>query len=164
MAKRSATELFEQYYNALVLSLPMKDADFVEELLEHDLLSGDLKIRQESLTILNERSSYFLDNVIKPELADGNNRRFVSLLIVMKSNKHENVKDLAKKIEEELDIDLKCKNAFTFMFFYKPGTWLSWLLKVGFVHMCVCVCMCVCACVRACVHVSLLALITVHVK
>ena len=110
MAKRSAMELFEQNYTALVFSLPMKDTDFIDDLLKHDLLPGDLKIRLESLSVLNERSSYFLDNVIKPRLAVDNRRCFVSLLTVMKCNKHGNVQDLAKKIEKELVIDIKCKN------------------------------------------------------
>ena len=114
MAKRSAMELFEHNYTALVFSLPMKDTDFIDDMLKHDLLPDDLKIRLESLSVLNERSSYFLDNVIKPGLAADNSRCFVSLLTVMKCNKHENVQDLAKKIEEELSIDIKCKNVFVF--------------------------------------------------
>ena len=79
MAKKSATELFEQYYKTLIYLLPMKDATFMDELLEHDLLTGDLKIKLESFTVQNQRSSYFLDNVIKPELAIGNSRIFLLL-------------------------------------------------------------------------------------
>ena len=109
MAKRSATELFEHYYTALVFSLPIKDVDFMDELLKHGLLPGDLKIKLESLTVLKKKSSYFLDNVIKPGLVVGNNRGFVSLLTVMKSNKHDNAKELAKKMEKELAVDTKCK-------------------------------------------------------
>ena len=106
MAKRSATELFEHYYMALVYSLPIKDVDFMDELLKHDILPGGVKSKLESLTVHYERSTYFLDNVIKPGLAVGS---FVSLLTVMKCNKHDNVKDLATKIEKELTIDVKCK-------------------------------------------------------
>ena len=115
MAKRSATELFEHYYTVLVFSLPIKDADFMDELLKHDLLPGDVKFKMEPLAELNARSSYYLDNVIKPELAVGNSRCFVSLLTVMKFNKHDNVKELATKIEKELTIDVKCK---TIIFIY----------------------------------------------
>lgn len=109
MAKRSATELFEHYYTVLVYSLPIKDVDFIDELLKHDLLPGGVKSKLESLTVHKQRSSYFLDNVIKPGLAVGNSSRFVSLLTVMKCNKHDNVKDLAKEIEKELIVDVKCK-------------------------------------------------------
>ena len=109
MAKRSATELFERYYTGLVFSLPIKDADFMDELLTHGLLRADVKSKLELLTVHYERSSYFLDNVIKPGLAVGNSRCFVSLLTVMKCNKHDNVKDLAILIEKELIVDVKCK-------------------------------------------------------
>ena len=109
MAKKSATQLFEQYYKTLIYSLPMKDGAFMDELLTNDLLTGDSKIKLESLAVHNQRASYFLDNVIKPELAVGNSRSFVCLLTIMKSNKHDNVKELAKEIENELAIDTKCK-------------------------------------------------------
>ena len=110
MAKRSTTELFEQYHPILVYLLPVKDTDFIDKLLEHDLLSEDVKSKLESLTVPYERSSYLLNNVIKPGLVVGNNRCFVNLLSVMKCSKHDLVKDLAIKIEKELDIDVKCKN------------------------------------------------------
>ena len=85
------------------------DVDFMDELLKHDLLPGGVKSKLKSLTGHYERSSYFLDNVIKPALAVGNSRCFVSLLNVLKCNKHDNVKDLATKIDKELNINVKCK-------------------------------------------------------
>ena len=106
MAKKSATDLFDRYYSILVQSLPIKDVDFMEELLKNDLLPGGVKSKLESLTARFKRSSYFLVNVIKPGLAVGS---FVSLLTVMKCYKHDNVKDLATRIEKELLIDVKCK-------------------------------------------------------
>ena len=109
MAKRSATELYEHYYTGLVFSLPIKDVDFMDELLKHDLLPEDVKSKMESLVELNKKSAHFLDNVIKPGLVTGNSRYFVSLLTIMKHNKHDNVKELATKIEKELTIDVKCK-------------------------------------------------------
>ena len=108
MAKKSATELYNHYYMALVYSLPIKDVDFMDELLKHDLLPGGVKSKLESLTVNYERSTYFLDNVIKPGLAVGS---FDSLLTVMKCNKHDTVKDLAMKIETELTVNVKCKTA-----------------------------------------------------
>jgi len=109
MAKRSATELFEHYYTGLVFLLPIEDADFMKELDKHDLLPGDLKSSLESITIQHERSSYFLDNVIKPRLTIDNDECFVKLLTVMKGTKYDNVKELAKSIEKELAIDTNCK-------------------------------------------------------
>ena len=109
MAKRSANELFEQYYTALVFSLPIKDTDFIDQLLKYDLLPGNLKLKLDLLTEHDARSSYFLDNTIKPGLAVGNSECFVSLLAVMNNSKHDNVKHLAKRIEKELAIDTKMK-------------------------------------------------------
>ena len=112
MAKRSPNELFEHYYTALVFSLPMKDATFMDELPKHDLLSEDLKTKLESLTAVNQRASCFLDSVIKPGLVAGNKRCFVGLLAAMKSCKRDNVKELGIEIEKELATDVKCKIIF----------------------------------------------------
>ena len=111
MAGISINELFEHYYTALVHSLPIKDTDFLDELFKHDLLPGDVKIKLESLTVHYKRSSYFLDNVIKPLVVVGDRKGFDNLLTIMKNCKYDNVKDLAKKIDEELAvyIRLKCK-------------------------------------------------------
>ena len=107
MVERSAIELFEHYYTALVYSLPIKDTDFLDELLQHDLLPEDLKIELESLTVHYERSSYFLGNVIKPQLAVGDHVGFVNLLTIMKNCQHDNAKDLAKRIDEEFALYIK---------------------------------------------------------
>ena len=109
MAGKSAAELFEHYYTVLVYSLPIKDTEFVDDLLKHGLLPESLKIKLESLTEHHKRSSCFLDNVMKPRLADGDRKYFVSLLSVMKSSKHDNVKDLANQIDKELAVDIKIK-------------------------------------------------------
>ena len=123
MAKRSATELLEHYNSALIYLLPMKDADFINELFNHNLLPEDVKPKLESLAMPYERSSYFLDNIIKPGLVVGNSRCFVSLLTVMKCSKHDHVKELATKIENELDIDVKRKIIFNIcMYFYLQRT------------------------------------------
>ena len=109
MAKRSALDLFEYYYQALIFSLPMKDDSFVEDLTKYDLLTGGFKAKLEALSINRERSSYFLDNIIKAGLAVGDKTCFVNLLTVMDNCKYDNVKDLAKQIESEYDADAKCK-------------------------------------------------------
>ena len=109
MAKQSPNELFEHYHTALVFSLPMKDATFMDELLKHDLLPEDVKTKLEALTEHNQRASCFLDSVIKPGLAAGNCGCFVSLLAIMKSYKYDNVKELGIEIEKQLATDIKCK-------------------------------------------------------
>ena len=114
MVNRSASELFENYHRTLIYVLPIKDATFINELLKHGLLTGELKIKLESLSMHNKRASCFLDNAIKPGLAVGNSKCFVSLLAVMKRNKQDNIKELAKEIENELMVDIKCKGVVDF--------------------------------------------------
>ena len=108
MAKRSAYELFEQYYQTLSFLLPMKDASFIEDLFKHNLFTGDVNL--ELMSTSKEKASYLLDNVIKSELVLGYNKCFVDLLTVMNNSKYDNVKDLAKQIESEFDNDAKCEH------------------------------------------------------
>ena len=109
MAKRSALELFEQYYQGLIFSLPMKDINFMEDLFKYDLFPEDVKYRLEELPEHKDRTSYFLDNIIKAELAVGDKTCFVNLLTVMNNSKYDHVKELAKQIESEYDVDALCK-------------------------------------------------------
>ena len=106
--KRSMTDLFEYYYTALVYSLPMRDAKFLDDLCSHGLTSEQFKDELKSLTQCNERASHFLDSKIKPGLATGDITNLLTLFAVMKNCDRDDVKDLAEKIEEELIID-KCK-------------------------------------------------------
>ena len=109
MAKKSALELFEHYYQALISSLPTKDPNFIEDLFKHDLLTEDIKSKLETLSGLQERTSYFLDYVIKPDLVVGSNVYFDKLLNIMKNSNYDNVKELARKVEMDYDINAKCK-------------------------------------------------------
>ena len=109
MARRSALELFEQYYQALIFSLPMKDICFLEDLFEHDLLPEDIKHKLEVYSECNNKTLHFLDYVIKAELAVGDDRCFGNLLTVMNNSKYDHVKDLAKQIKSEYDVNAKCK-------------------------------------------------------
>ena len=109
MAKISALELFDNYYQALVFLLPMEDNNFMQELFEHDLLSQDIKHKLEECPKRKDRTSYFLDNVIKAALAVGDETCFMSLLTVMSNSKHDNVKDLARQLESEFDLNTECE-------------------------------------------------------
>ena len=106
--KRSVTDLFEHYYTALVYSLPMQDAKFLDDLCSHGLISEQFKDELKSLTQCNERASHFLDRKIKSGLATGDITNLLTLFAVMKNCNRDNVKDLAEKIKEECIID-KCK-------------------------------------------------------
>ena len=106
MDKKSALDLFEHYYQGLI-SLPLKDNNFMEDLFKHDLLSENIKHRLETFNECKDRTSYFLDNIIKATLAVGDKRCFGDLLTVM--NKYDNVKDLATQIKSEYYVDAKCE-------------------------------------------------------
>ena len=109
MSKRSALELFDHYYQGLIFSLPMKDKNFMKELFKHDLLPEGIKHKLEELPERKDRTSCFLDNIIKAGLVIGDKKYFDHLLNVMNNSKYDNVKDLAKQIKSEYDANAKCK-------------------------------------------------------
>ena len=96
----SAMDLFDNYYQELIHSLPMNDETFLTDLREHCLLSDDINTQMESMTV-SERASYFLDSVIKPTLHNNNVLNFHTLLNVMRESKLGNVKELSIKIKSE---------------------------------------------------------------
>ena len=84
-----------------------------------------MKTKLETLTEHYERSSYFLDNVIKPGLVVGDRNCFVSLFTIMKNCKDSNVKDLANRVDEELavHIKMKCK-----IYYVPQCTYYMWFI------------------------------------
>ena len=99
------TEVFEHYYQAMIYSLPMKDASFLDVLNKNDLLPAHIKSALESLDKSIERASYFLDNVIKPELCDSAHACFSKLLTVMIEWGYDNMEDLANKLKSKMPVD-----------------------------------------------------------
>ena len=93
-------DLFDNYYQELIYSLPMNDETFLTELREHCLLSEDINTKMGSMTI-SERASYFLDYVIKPGLHNNNILNFHKLLNIMGKCKLGNVKKLCIKIKSK---------------------------------------------------------------
>ena len=102
MAKTSAKELFDHYNQGLLRCLPMKDYTFLEVLKKKKLLPDDVRSSLEQMTKTNERSSYFLEMIIKAGLDNGDDSHFRNLLAAMMESKHENVKDLATMILDKL--------------------------------------------------------------
>ena len=98
---RSAIELLRYYNQALVFSLPMNNAEFLDELYKQGAIFKDFKHHLESMTTCSKRASCFLEHVIKPSLTLGDNTYFVEMLTVMKNCNFDNVKDLAEQIETE---------------------------------------------------------------
>ena len=107
--KRSANEVFQDYFQAMMFSLPMTDARFLDDLYKHISIHKTFKSNLESLTVRKERTSYFLDHIMKPQISVGDNTSFVKLLTVMKTCDYDNVKDLAEEMEAKCTLDIKCK-------------------------------------------------------
>ena len=105
MAKTSAKELFEHYNQGLLAYLPMKDITFLEVLKRRNLLPDDVRSSLVQLDETTERSSYFLEKIIKTGFDDGSDSHFTNLLAAMKESNCENVKDFAVEILGKLVVD-----------------------------------------------------------
>ena len=100
----SASEVFQQFYDKLVTTLPMNEVKFTAQLFSHELLPGDLndKVKSLSLPTPSDKAAHFLDCVIKPAVTNGNNTNFNELLNVMKNSDYHIVKELAQQIRSKL--------------------------------------------------------------
>lgn len=101
MPKKSLIELFEDNYQKLVQSLPMKDDDFLEKLKQHKLLPEDVEKELKLFHTPEERARYYLDNVIKPT---STSKHFSILLTILQESKYRDAAELANIIESELYI------------------------------------------------------------
>ena len=101
---RTARELFEHYNQGLLECLPMKDSTFLEILKTKRLLPDEVKNSLEQMR-RTERSSYFLEKIIKAGFDKGNNTCFTNLLAAMIESSYDNVKDLGIKIQSELSTE-----------------------------------------------------------
>ena len=105
MAETSAKDLFELYNPGLLACLPMSDITFLEVLKQKGLLPDDVRNSLEQIDETNERSSYFLERIIKTGFDDGNDTHFINLLAAMMQSSHDIVKDLAIEIQNKLDVE-----------------------------------------------------------
>ena len=105
MATTSAKELFELYNPGLLACLPMKDITFLEVLKGKGLLPDDVRSSLEEMDETTERSSYFLERMIKAAFDDENDSHFINLLAAMMECSHDNVKDVAIEMQNKLGMD-----------------------------------------------------------
>ena len=98
--------LFEHYNQGLIACLPMKDVAFLETLKRKNILSDGLRNSLDQCSTTSERSSYFLENVIKEGFDRGDDSCFTNLLVAMKESIHDIVKDLALEIQNKLSMTL----------------------------------------------------------
>ena len=80
----------------------MKDITFLGALKEKNLLPDNVKNSLEQFSNPSERSSYFLENVIKEGLDRDDDTCFTNLLDAMKESSYDNVQDLALEIQNKL--------------------------------------------------------------
>ena len=80
----------------------MDDATFIAELYKHGLLPGDLKELVSVQPSQRNKSTYFLDNAIKPSVTTDVGTSFSCLLTIMENSEYENVKSLAEQIKSWL--------------------------------------------------------------
>ena len=97
----SLVEVFRQFNENLVKSLPMKDVVFIVRLNKKGLFSGDLKDKVKSKPTAMEAADHFLDNKIEKDLINGNDNSFRQLLTVMEEY-DESLKVLATEINGKL--------------------------------------------------------------
>ena len=74
---------FDEFYPELVQCLPLKDANFLDELTRQHLFSGNLKEKVMKASTQADAATVFLDEAIKRPLSVGNRETFDKLLLVM---------------------------------------------------------------------------------
>ena len=99
----SNSEVFKQFYDKLVVTLPMNDVIFTAKLISHNLFPGDLSDQIKSLATSSDKATHFLDCVIKPALTIGIDRSFNELLNVMEDSEYLFIKELARQIKSKLE-------------------------------------------------------------
>ena len=101
---RTAREVFKYYNQGLLACLPMKDSTFLEILKSKSLLPDEVKNSLEQMNRTTERSSYFLEKIIKAGFEKGHDSYFINLLAAMIESSYDNVKDLGMEIQNKLSI------------------------------------------------------------
>ena len=87
----------------------MKDITFLEVLKQKGLLPDDVRSSLEQMDETTERSSYFLERMIKTAFDDDNDSHFINLLAAMMESSCDNVKDLAIEMLKEIDLEVPGK-------------------------------------------------------
>ena len=107
MAQKSQIKIYQkyaiEYIDKLVTALPMDDPLFIAKLSKHRLLPSDTDSHLKALLTQAEKSSYFLDHVIKPALEIGDSSGFDKLLSVMEHCGYDHVEKLACEIKFKID-------------------------------------------------------------
>ena len=104
MAQKPHIQIYAmEYIDKLVIALPMHDPVFISKLSMHKLLPGDTDNHLKALSTPAEKSSYFLNYVIKPALEIDDSSGFNKLLSVMEHCGYGHVEKLACEIKSKID-------------------------------------------------------------
>ena len=93
-----AKKKFQYSYPYLIEALPIDD--LLPEFFAKGLLEGQSKSKLESRTTRQEKTQYFLDEMIKPSLTTGLIQPFNNMITIMESSELSVAKHLAKQIKE----------------------------------------------------------------
>ena len=102
--------MYKTFYSKVVETLPMNDVVFIAKLFSSNLLPGNFKDQMKSQKTSRCKATFFLDSVIEPSVTCGNGSSFDKLLIVLKDNTQQDVKELARLIESNLDTILRMRS------------------------------------------------------
>ena len=95
-------EVFKQFNENLITSLPMKDVTFLAKLNSKGLFPGDLKAQVKSHSTPTEAADCLLDNKIAVDLKNGNDESFMQLLSAMEEFNISMATEIKKKLNEEV--------------------------------------------------------------
>ena len=98
----STSEVFIEFYDELVATLPMDDSRFVAKLFTHKLFPGNLKQRIKAKQTVEDKATYFLDHGIEPGVSVENSESFSKLLELMGKSGNITLRTLANKIKTAL--------------------------------------------------------------
>ena len=101
IAEDRSVEVYNQYNNDLIKVLPMDDPSFISDLCRSKLLPSYIEGKLKGLLGF-DKSSYFLDEMIKRPLNIDDDSSLHKLLSVMKNNERPHVVKLARKMEARI--------------------------------------------------------------
>lgn len=101
-------DIFSEFNEKLLYSLPMKDVTFLAKLTSLHLFPGDLKAQVKAKSTSAEAADHFLENTIEKDLRSNNNESFMKLLSAMEEFSSQ-LRDLASNIKIKIRDDLSSK-------------------------------------------------------
>jgi len=106
---------FETFFETLVSSLPLEDGKFVAALNDHGLLPNDMKALMELMPTREAKTSYYLENLIKPELENNDQTSYDKLVAVMSNSEYNGLQQLATVMSTINNTEASKFNSYNFI-------------------------------------------------